>query len=145
MDWQLPDIDKTITNNILPGSLSAYAVRIGKYILSIGGSRLFPYRVALFPWIRIGLYIVRNIKFNSMNHVGHVLNDYFNRTNPQWRRRCQLIITQKNTCLTSGCTNITQFFLQVMCELKIAQLQRANTLSPNPSIGGEGRVCTMVK
>ena len=25
---------------------------------SIGGSRLFPYRVALFPWIRFGLYIV---------------------------------------------------------------------------------------
>ena len=30
-----------------------------------------------------------------------------------------------------------------MCELKIAQLKRANTLSKNPSIGGEGRVCTM--
>ena len=28
MDWQLPDIGKTITNNILPSSLSAYAVRI---------------------------------------------------------------------------------------------------------------------
>ena len=27
-----------------------------------------------------------------------------------------------------------------MCELKIAQLKRANTLSTNPSIGGEGRV-----
>ena len=32
--------------------------------------------------IRIGLYIVGNIRFNSMNHVGLVLNDYFNRTNP---------------------------------------------------------------
>jgi len=29
-----------------------------------------------------------------------------------------------------------------MCELKIAQLKRANTLSTNPSIGGEGRVYT---
>ena len=27
-----------------------------------------------------------------------------------------------------------------MCELKIVQLKRANTLSTNPSIGGEGRV-----
>ena len=27
-------------------------------ILSIGYFRAFPYRVALFPWIRIGLYIV---------------------------------------------------------------------------------------
>ena len=32
------------------------------------------------------------------------------------------------------------FFLQVMCELKIAQLKRANILSMNPSIGEEGRV-----
>ena len=43
LDWQLPDIGKTIMNNILPGSLSAYTVRIGRYvILSIGVSRLFP-------------------------------------------------------------------------------------------------------
>ena len=41
MDWQLPDIDKTITNNILPSSLSAY-VSGNTVILSIGGSRLFP-------------------------------------------------------------------------------------------------------
>jgi len=33
MDWQLPDIGKTITNTILPSS---------PVILSIGGSRLFP-------------------------------------------------------------------------------------------------------
>ena len=48
------------------------------------------------------------------------------------------MITQKNTCLTSGSTNI-KFFLQVMWELKIAQLKRANTLSMNLSIckGGE--------
>ena len=51
-------------------------------ILSICGSRLFPYRVALFPWIRIGSYIVGKIRFNSMNNI---LNDYFHRTNPQWR------------------------------------------------------------
>ena len=46
---------------------------------------------------------------------------------------------------TSDSTNITKFFLQVMCELKIAQLKRAYTLSTNPSIGGKGRVCTMAK
>ena len=62
-----------------------------------------------------------------MNHVGHDLNDYFNRTNPQWRPRCKIIITQKNTCLASGSTNITKFFFQVMCVLKTAQLKRANT------------------
>ena len=42
-DWQLPDINKTITNYILLSILSAYGVRIVRYIiLSIGGSRLFP-------------------------------------------------------------------------------------------------------
>ena len=66
-----------------------------------------------------------------MNHVGHVLNDYFNRTNPQWRWRCKILITQKNTCLTSCSTNITKNVLEVMCELKIAQLKRANTLCTN--------------
>ena len=35
MDWQLPDIGKTITNTILPSSLSAYAVRIGRYSHSV--------------------------------------------------------------------------------------------------------------
>jgi len=52
---------------------------------------------------------------------------------------------EKNTCLTSGSTNITKFFLQVMCELKKAQLKPANTFSTNPSIGGDGRVCTIAK
>ena len=75
--------------------------------------------------------------------MGHVINDYFNRTNPQWRGRYKIIITQKITCLTSGSTN--DCLLQVMCEFKIAQLKRANTLSTNPSIGGEGRVCTIAK
>jgi len=51
----------------------------------------------------------------------------------------------ENTCLTSGSTNITNCFHQVMCELKIAQLKLANTLSTNPSISGEGRVCTIAK
>ena len=37
------------------------------------------------------------------------------------------------------------FVLQVMCVLKIAELKRANTLSTNLSIGGEGRVCTIDK
>ena len=31
MDWQLSDIGKTITHNILPSSFSAYAVRIGRF------------------------------------------------------------------------------------------------------------------
>ena len=127
MDWQLPDIGKTITNNILPSSLSTYAVRIGRYSHSVD------------------LLYSKGIIFNSMNHVGHVLNDYFNRTNPHWRRRCKIIITQKNMCLTSGSTNIMKFFLQVMSELKIAQLKLAHTLSTNSSIGGEGRVCTIAK
>jgi len=97
MAWQLPDIRKTITNNILPSSLSAYAVRIGRYSHSVDRrqsviSVKIPYRVALFPWIRIGLYIlVGKNRFNSMNHVCHVLNYYFNPTNPQWRRRCKII------------------------------------------------------
>jgi len=43
MDWQLPDIGKTITNNILPSSIGAYTYHTGDtIILSIGGSRLFP-------------------------------------------------------------------------------------------------------
>ena len=41
MDWQLPYIGQTITNNILPSSLSQY-VSGGTVTLSIGGSRLFP-------------------------------------------------------------------------------------------------------
>ena len=35
MDWQLPDIGKTVTNNILPSNLSAYTVRIGRYSYSV--------------------------------------------------------------------------------------------------------------
>jgi len=35
MDWQLPDIGKTITNTILPTILSAYAVCIGRYSHSV--------------------------------------------------------------------------------------------------------------
>jgi len=42
----------------------------------VGYYREFPYCVALFPWIRIGLYIVGKIRFNSMNHLGHVLKDF---------------------------------------------------------------------
>ena len=70
--------------------------------MSISRIWVFMYCVALFPLIGIGLYTVGKIRFNSMNHVGHVLNDYFNRTNPQWRQRCKIITTQKNSCLTSG-------------------------------------------
>ena len=109
-------------------------------ILSIGGSRLFPCISVSCRVIPMDTHWFVN-RINSMNHVGHVLND---RTNPQCRRRCKIIITQKNTCLTSGSTNITKFFLQVMCELKL-QLKCANILTTNPSIGGEGRVCTIAK
>jgi len=35
MDWKLPDIGKTMTNNILPSSLNAYAVRIRRYSRSV--------------------------------------------------------------------------------------------------------------
>jgi len=36
MDWQLPVIGKTITNNILPSSLSAYCpLRIERYSHSV--------------------------------------------------------------------------------------------------------------
>ena len=62
MDWHLPDIGKTITNISLPSSLSAYAVRIERQSFCrsavVGCFRAFPYRVALFPWIRISLYVV---------------------------------------------------------------------------------------
>ena len=107
MDWQFPDIGKTITNNILPSSLSEYAVYMYREIHSfcrsavVGYFRTFPYRVALLLWILIGLYmhVVGTVRLNNMNHVGHVSNDYFNRTNPQWRRRCNIIITQKTRAL----------------------------------------------
>jgi len=47
-----PQYGKTITNNILPSSLRGYVYVSGDtVILSIGGSWLFPYRIALFPWI----------------------------------------------------------------------------------------------
>jgi len=81
MDGQLPDIGNTITNNILH---STY-LEIQSFCRSavVGYFRTFPYRVALFLWIRIGLYIVGKIRFNRMNDVGQVLNYDFNRTNPQ--------------------------------------------------------------
>jgi len=101
-------------------------------VLLIGASRLFPFHVALFPWIHIGLYIVGKIKFKSMNRVGQILNNHFNQTNTQWRRRCKIMITQKTRAL-------------LVVVLKLTQLKRANTLSTNPSIGGEGRVCTIAK
>jgi len=51
MDWQLPDIGKTITNTILPSSLSAYTVRIRIQSCCrsavVGYFRAFTYRVAL--------------------------------------------------------------------------------------------------
>jgi len=47
---------------------------------------------------------------HSIQQRGHVLNDYFNRTNLNGDDVTKNIITQKNTCLTSGGTNITKFF-----------------------------------
>ena len=96
-----------------------------------------------FCIVYIGLYIYS--RFDSINHVGHVLNDYFNRSNPHWRRRCKIIITQKNMCLTSGSTHITKLFLQVMCELRLAQLKRAKTLSTNERGGPSLYDCQMMR
>ena len=65
-------------------------------ILSISGSRLFlcvTVSCSVIPmdthWF---VYSRTKNRFNRMNHVGHVLNDYFNRTNPQWSL---IMITQK--------------------------------------------------
>jgi len=85
MDRQLHGIVKTITNNILPSILSGYREIV---ILLIDGSRLFPCISVLCRVIPMDTHwfvYSRKIRFNSMNHVGHVLNDYFNPTNPQWR------------------------------------------------------------
>jgi len=49
MDWQLPDFGKTITNNNLPSSLSAYAVLIGRYSHSVD---------RLFPWISVSCLVI---------------------------------------------------------------------------------------
>ena len=68
MDWQLFDIVKTITNNILPSNLSAYTVGIRRYSHSV--DRRFHsvdrqksvisvhFHIALFQLICIGLYTV---------------------------------------------------------------------------------------
>ena len=68
MDWQLLDIGKTTTNNNLPSNLSSYTVGMGRYSHSV--NRRFHsvdlrysvnsvnFRIALFPLIRSGLYIV---------------------------------------------------------------------------------------
>ena len=55
MDWQLPDIVKTITNNILPSILSAHTVSIWRFhSVSIGRFRQCINRLfRLFPLISI--------------------------------------------------------------------------------------------
>ena len=62
----------------------------------IGGSRLFPCISVLCRIIPMDthwfVYSRKKNRFKSMNHVGQVLNDYFNQTNPQWRRRCKIKI-----------------------------------------------------
>ena len=46
MDWQLSDIGKTITNNILPRLLSAHTVSIWRFhSISIGGFRQYTDRL----------------------------------------------------------------------------------------------------
>ena len=63
MDWQLPDIGKTIKNNILPSSLSEDAVRIGRYSHSVDRQQSvisLHFRIVSFQWIRIGLYSRKN-------------------------------------------------------------------------------------
>ena len=88
MDWQLPDIGKTITNNILPSSLSRmqYLLR-DTVILSVISMH---FRIVSRFSHGYALGCIQSEKIdepnkNSMNHVGHVLNDYFNRSSPQWR------------------------------------------------------------
>ena len=68
-----PVSGKTITNNIFyPAALARtqYISEIQSICWSTFGGyfRAFPYCMSLFPWIRIGLYILRKIRFNSMNH-----------------------------------------------------------------------------
>ena len=66
-------------------------------ILAIGGIQLIPCIsvscLVISMILRLFVYDSQKIRFNSMNHMGHVLNKYFNQTNPQWRRRCKIIIT----------------------------------------------------
>ena len=63
----------------------------------------------------------------------------------RWPRNNGVRVIYDRVIMESQCTNITNFFLQVMREFKIAQWKRANTLFTNPSIGGEGRVCAIAK
>ena len=76
MDWQLPDIGETITNNILPSILSTHTVSMWRFnLVSIGDFHHCIYRLKSvisvnfriwskyvgyipFPWIRNDLYIV---------------------------------------------------------------------------------------
>ena len=91
MDWQLSDIVKTITNNILPSSLTACVVRIGWYSHSVDRQLFLCISVScrVIPMDRHGFGYSWKNWFNNMNHVGKYK---FNKKN-----------------------------LQVMCELKMAQ------------------------
>ena len=71
-----------------------------------------------------------------MNHVGHVLNDFFNRNQPSMETMMQNYnYLEKHVPYQWQYKHNISFFHQVMCELKITELKRANTLSTNPSIG----------
>jgi len=87
------------TNTRIPGYLlfCRKGTFSGGYRISFSRSAVVGYYRA-FPYLVIPIdthwfiysrcfsnhqtYIGKN-RFNSMNHVGHVLNDYFNRSNPR--------------------------------------------------------------
>ena len=50
MDWQLPDIGKTMTNDILPSILSMHTVSIWRFhLVSIGFCQCIDRLVGYFP------------------------------------------------------------------------------------------------
>ena len=143
----MDDIGKTITNTILPISLRALQSFCRAAV--VGHFRVFPYRVALFPWIRIGLYIVGKNKFKRL----------FQPNQPQRRRRCKIIITRKTRALLVVVQTYRSFFSRYYVWIKDSKvkaslaylplplhyryqtnLKIAKTLFTNPSIGGEGYI-----
>ena len=90
--FDIPDIGKTITIIFYPATLArtqyvsgdTVILSIGDFILSIRGSRLFPrISVCVVPINTQWFVYCRCFRFNSMNHMEHVLNKYFNRPNPR--------------------------------------------------------------
>ena len=109
MYWQLPDIGKTITNNILPSNFTQY-VSGDTTILSIGGSRLFLcISVSRYSLIRIGLYKV--VVLEIIKPISEKIDSTAWTTWVRFKRLIQPTqpssynYPEKNTCLTSSCTN----------------------------------------